>query len=314
MADTTNRNEAMDIKILCSSKDVTEEFRRCCRDYDEAYVAVAWCGKPGDNPGLRPLSKFGENLHITVGVSFCGTAPEAIGLLIQKNADIRVFDHAKGLFHPKVFLFIKGKKYAAIVGSANLTKAAFSSNVEVCSFMRGTLNQAPHIKSLQKKLLRWHADAFSFVPTEKWLKAYRLKADKMAEVKRSRPAPPKRPGRRISRDDLAKRGVTPDEPQRIQFRNTRILFTGGFDFGNQAACRAASQQLGADCPKDCSVSSSTGILVVGSKGSPNWLWKKYGKKIKKAAALRKKQNGRPLIITEDTWEKRIRRRRRMSNQ
>lgn len=59
------------------------------------------------------------------------TQLSGIKKLIDNGVEVRVYQSNKGTFHPKVWLFGKDKKnWRMLIGSANLTSAAFIDNVE----------------------------------------------------------------------------------------------------------------------------------------------------------------------------------------
>jgi len=110
-----------------------------------------------------------------MGVALCHTHPDAIEWFRSKGASVRVF-RDELFFHPKVYLFTDGGRYAAFVGSSNLTHGGFHGNVEVNTLIEGAIaggNKGRDIQKLQTALDRWHSSDYSFEPTNEWLEAYR---------------------------------------------------------------------------------------------------------------------------------------------
>src|SRR5206468_3367869 len=75
------------------------------------------------------------SLSIDFGAHFYQTHPDFINQFSGNKAFRYFYDNAAvaGVFHPKAFLFQKKNgEMAAIVGSANFTKAALHNNCEIC--------------------------------------------------------------------------------------------------------------------------------------------------------------------------------------
>jgi NAD-dependent DNA ligase len=89
-----------------------------------------------------------------------------------------------------------------------------------------------------------------------------------------------------------------DESRAVNWNNAGVVHTGAFLFGTRAQCERLSMTLGA-MPLD-NVSKQTDVLVIGTRISPAWVNESYGRKIMKAAQLRK--DGHPIhIVTEKFW-------------
>ena len=59
------------------------------------------------------------------------TQLSGIKKLIENSVEVKVYQNNKGTFHPKIWLFGKNKtNWKMLIGSANLTRAAFIDNVE----------------------------------------------------------------------------------------------------------------------------------------------------------------------------------------
>lgn len=151
------------------------EFVRCCKKYSVLDLAVAWCGNPKQTLPYRHLEAFNGRIIATIGRSFNHTHPDGIEWFKKIGADIRVFKDDSDLFHPKIYLFRGNDRFAAFVGSSNLTYGGFYTNIESNSLIEGTISdvKGPDIHGLLQKLKEWHSDKCSFKPTPKWLAAYR---------------------------------------------------------------------------------------------------------------------------------------------
>lgn len=105
---------------------------------------------------------------------------------MDKASSIRIFRKEKGLFHPKLYLFSDGDRYALFAGSSNLTYCGFYENFEANVLVEGVLStDAADILELQGLLEKWRSPEFSFTPNKKWLSGYRKdhKRDRDAQRK-----------------------------------------------------------------------------------------------------------------------------------
>ncbi|MFT4510563.1 phospholipase D-like domain-containing protein [Caballeronia sp. 15711] len=162
-------------KILTDSKAFVAEFDRCCEAYTEVDIAVAWCGDPHHILPYKQLERFSSSLRVTVGVSFNQTHPDGIDWLKRMKADVRIFksNKSKPLFHPKIYLFRRGKDFALFMGSSNLTFSGFHRNSEANLLMEGKGSDGASLAELIETLNNWRSEENSFVPTDKWLASYR---------------------------------------------------------------------------------------------------------------------------------------------
>jgi hypothetical protein len=160
--------------LLTDSKVFNEHFDRCCGEYESVDVAVAWCGNPKHTLPYKRLERFGSSLRATVGVSFEQTHPDGIQWLINIKSELRIFRNDKAnLFHPKIYLFKKGKLFALFLGSSNLTYSGFHRNVEANVLIEGKIgNENVGLVDLQLMLEKWRSDTCSFAPTDKWIANY----------------------------------------------------------------------------------------------------------------------------------------------
>jgi phospholipase D-like protein len=171
--------------VLSARDQFSNEFARCCRDYKFLHIAVAWCGDPKHTLPYKHLSDFKGDISATVGYSFNQTHPDAIQWLLDKASAVRIFRREKSLFHPKLYLFTDGDRYALFAGSSNLTYCGFYENLEANVLLEGTLSTGADVRKLQVLLEKWRSPEFSFTPNKKWLEGYRKdhKRDRDAQRK-----------------------------------------------------------------------------------------------------------------------------------
>lgn len=173
-------------RILCTHDALAQEFTRCCREYPSVQIAVAWCGNPNQTLPYRLLENFKGAITATVGTSFNHTHPEAFEWFKRIGARIRVFRDNADLFHPKVYLFEEGRRYALFTGSSNLTYGGFYTNIEVNVLVEGVrpTGDEKGVLGLKKALQEWRSPSLSFKPTSQWLKQYRKQHAKSARQAR----------------------------------------------------------------------------------------------------------------------------------
>jgi len=99
------------------------------------YWAVAWATK---NPVAREAAKHQSKLkHLVIGTHFYQTDPDVLEQFSNLSA-AAVRPPTGALFHPKIYLFENGESTSAVVGSHNLTGAAFGGrNVEASVLLCG---------------------------------------------------------------------------------------------------------------------------------------------------------------------------------
>jgi len=181
-------------QVLVSYDSLAAEFARCCQEYSTLRMAVAWCGDPNQSLPYCYLENFNGKIEATVGIAFDHTHPDAIEWFEGIGADLRVFKDGAPLFHPKVYSFWNGKRYAIFIGSSNLTYGGFYANCEVNCLIEGTASASngKDIAMLEKVFATWRTSSCSFKPTTRWLNAYRqrYKASSRRQRKHSIPTPP----------------------------------------------------------------------------------------------------------------------------
>ena len=103
-------------------------------------VVSAFLSRPGAKILAEMIaSTSGASTRSVIGVSGAVTDPNAIVDLLDQGIHVRLADHPRGIFHPK--LLIAGKRFlrsgevsgpsCGYLGSANFTAGGFARNVEV---------------------------------------------------------------------------------------------------------------------------------------------------------------------------------------
>ena len=150
-------------------------FRHCCLKYDHLQMFVAWVGDPANNIPYSYLNDL-DSVTATVGISFYQSHPRGIEYLMKLDKNIRIMNE-QPLFHPKVYIFSKGKQKAMLIGSSNFTYHGFCENVESNLLLEGPQYQKL-IAEKEAELIQWRSPEYSFKPTKTWLVEYREKYKK----------------------------------------------------------------------------------------------------------------------------------------
>src|SRR5437762_5803894 len=128
------------MRLLLSAKEIGDSLMSLM-DVEEYYWAVAWAGKP--NRLFDQLKKCESRIkQLVVGTHFHQTSPAFIQEL-RAHSRVKFILQPSGVFHPKVYLFRSGSEWAAVVGSANFTDAAFTTNEEAAVLLASAQGDSP---------------------------------------------------------------------------------------------------------------------------------------------------------------------------
>jgi HKD family nuclease len=123
-----NERDTMGILSGKSTETALLELMEKCTSFS---VAVAWATV---NDVFEAVKKYEKKLdYMIVGVDFYQTHPDVLNWMKKnKKKGMFVGNSKNGIFHPKIFLFEFDDKEnnTLVIGSANLTAAAFSRNEE----------------------------------------------------------------------------------------------------------------------------------------------------------------------------------------
>lgn len=118
----------MEIKLLADNAQATKTIIELLKNCESASWAVAWAT---ENPVLNAAYEYRHKFkYFVLGTHGYVTAPSVLERF-QSEPRFKVQKPSGPLFHPKVYLFNAGDEWTAMVGSHNLTGAAFASNTEV---------------------------------------------------------------------------------------------------------------------------------------------------------------------------------------
>lgn len=157
------------VSFLANSHDFEREFQRCCKQYDNLDMYIAWIGDPLNVIPFEYIHSV-SNINAVVGISFCQSHPEGIRLLMDLASNVRIA-RKDPLYHPKVYIFSNRDKKVVFIGSSNFTYQGFYKNAEANVLIQGSARDK-EIVSFESELRKWRSNEHSFKPDEAWLLKY----------------------------------------------------------------------------------------------------------------------------------------------
>ena len=135
-------------------------------------IAVAWVRHSGMRhilPALEEFVKRGNTFHASVGIDIEHTSREGLEDLLSLSsfgvAETYIFhNEARGVFHPKVYLFSNSEKAKLIVGSNNLTEDGLFINTEAGLEITAQIDDMV-IKEVKEALASWRDTSYKISHT-----------------------------------------------------------------------------------------------------------------------------------------------------
>lgn len=160
------------MKILNSPTKIKSSLRSLLDQSKQVYFAVAWATH--HHEFYKELVKQKDKIAMGfVGLSFFQTSAEFIeSFLNHKNVHF-IKPSNNGVFHPKVYIFELEKKYAVIIGSANMTNGALTVNKELCMLWYAEKDDAAVLSML--KSIKAYSKLKQVEVSDEWLELYREK-------------------------------------------------------------------------------------------------------------------------------------------
>ncbi|EJP3281828.1 phospholipase D family protein [Vibrio parahaemolyticus] len=117
------------MKLITNNKTLEKKLIQLANTYEQISVAVAWASA-GTKFFDALMSNKDKLVESTIGTHFYQTDPDVLRTFVESE-QVHFVMQPSGVFHPKLYFFRTGKKWEAIVGSANMTNSAFSVNNEM---------------------------------------------------------------------------------------------------------------------------------------------------------------------------------------
>lgn len=137
----------MTVRVLTDHVESTAALVEQMRTCQSAAWAIAWV-TPNKvfEAALANIVKFRK---LVVGTHGCHTSPECLEKLGPlPQVAIRRSGKDFALFHPKLYVFEHSDQFTVVIGSHNLTRGAFQSNVEVSTLTQFSKTDPTALKLL----------------------------------------------------------------------------------------------------------------------------------------------------------------------
>lgn len=113
--------------LLVEHGAMRDAFRECYDWADQVRIAIAWARQSWP---IEMLCSGRKPVESIVGTAFEMTCPVVIERLRELGVVRLTMGETTGLFHPKIYWFVRAGQHRAIIGSHNATRAAFEANEE----------------------------------------------------------------------------------------------------------------------------------------------------------------------------------------
>jgi HKD family nuclease len=142
------------MELISDGNNLSKLLVNFTNDHDNMSFAVAWASSTTEvfETILHNRNKI---VHGVFGTHFCQTHPDVLNRFIgfENVRFILEQPQSKGTFHPKVYLFYSGiKNWDLVIGSANMTHAAFGANQELCLYISSGEKCQTLFKQAQKAI------------------------------------------------------------------------------------------------------------------------------------------------------------------
>lgn len=132
------------MKLIITNSDLRTNLSRLTKKYENISFAVAWA-----SAGTEIFEELSENrnrIHkAVIGTHFYQTHPDVLDTFLESN-NVRFILQPRGVFHPKIYIFWNQKHWEVLIGSANLTAAALTSNAETMILISDSDQAASSLK------------------------------------------------------------------------------------------------------------------------------------------------------------------------
>lgn len=139
------------MKLITTNKTLLGNFSRLLKRYPNVAFAVAWAS--ANTAIFKQLITDSSCIQkAVIGTTFYQTHPDVLDAFVG-SPSVRFILQPKGVFHPKIYLFWDSKKWEALIGSANLTRAALTDNSEVMLLVSDSDESALTLKEQMATLI-----------------------------------------------------------------------------------------------------------------------------------------------------------------
>lgn len=150
------------MKLITTAKGLDSNLQRLIKTYSHISFGVAWAS--ASTKPYELLLKHENKIRAgVIGTHFYQTHPDVLDSFIQSKT-VKFVLQPKGVFHPKVYLFLNDHHWEAIIGSANFTAGAMGENTELCTLL--SQEDGDHLKDLQGLIEGYFKQAKSITSDE----------------------------------------------------------------------------------------------------------------------------------------------------
>lgn len=161
----------MESTVITNTEALFASLQTLVRTSSIVDLCVAWATSSNGHGRHWKELNLDKVRRAVVGTAFAQTEPATLVELGKKPDRLRLMINSVGTFHPKVVLGRQGDKRFAIVGSANFTTAAYTSNTELSVLLEGTINDVG-LQALEAYIDEQWSRGIEL--TDEWLADYTL--------------------------------------------------------------------------------------------------------------------------------------------
>lgn len=130
------------VRVITSAEALLAVLSQLCEWADELRLAFAWAHSQHGSAAHWLALDLSKTSRAVIGTEFARTEPYVLERFNTLPGRLRVAINERGTFHPKVIVGIKRGQAKAILGSANFTGAAYSTNAELNVLLSGSTANA----------------------------------------------------------------------------------------------------------------------------------------------------------------------------
>ncbi|SEQ10771.1 HKD family nuclease [Azotobacter beijerinckii] len=132
------------MQLITQNEELVKTLSRLITTYPKSAFAVAWA--TSGNTIFSLLKKHVPKItQAVIGTHFYQTHPDVLDTF-KNSPRVHFILQPSGVFHPKIYIFWDKKRWEALIGSANLTTGALSTNSEAMVLLSGEGTDYSHGK------------------------------------------------------------------------------------------------------------------------------------------------------------------------
>ena len=155
---------ATNVSFISNSGETHKEFLlELFTKADEVIFAVGFLKNSGLLNMKEELKNYcadnSKSSKFYIGTGFGETDPDTLQSLhnilkVKGNHHLILCTPDAGIFHPKIYVFIKGRQVTIVTGSSNLTQHGWAVNDEVSMVTETTINSPEYVQLVNATSIR----------------------------------------------------------------------------------------------------------------------------------------------------------------